>query len=84
MRYQVSSVRHLSFAPCALVATASREAGAANAPCRRWSRRFPPLQIRVFRFLTGKLTRVLDESLNHYTEMQQVKQQVPNMEFGKR
>ncbi|XP_043225175.1 peptidylprolyl isomerase domain and WD repeat-containing protein 1-like isoform X2 [Amphibalanus amphitrite] len=41
-------------------------------------------KIRVFRFLTGKLTRVLDESIAHYTELQQAKQQVPSMEFGKR
>ena len=41
-------------------------------------------QVRVFRFLTGKLTRVLDESITHYTELQQAKQQVPSMEFGKR
>jgi len=41
-------------------------------------------KVRVFRFLTGKLTRVLDESLAHYSELQQAKQQVPNMEFGKR
>ncbi|KAG7164943.1 Peptidylprolyl isomerase domain and WD repeat-containing protein 1-like [Homarus americanus] len=41
-------------------------------------------KVRVFKFLTGKLTRVFDESLQHYTELQQRKQQIPNMEFGRR
>jgi peptidylprolyl isomerase domain and WD repeat-containing protein 1 len=29
-------------------------------------------RIRVFRLLTGKLVTVIDESLQHYTELQQV------------
>ncbi|XP_064088885.1 peptidylprolyl isomerase domain and WD repeat-containing protein 1-like isoform X3 [Macrobrachium nipponense] len=41
-------------------------------------------KVRVFKFLTGKLTRVFDESLQHYVELQQKKQQIPNMEFGRR
>lgn len=40
--------------------------------------------VRVFRFLTGKLTHVLNESIQHYVELQQARQQLPNMEFGKR
>uniref|UniRef100_A0A1B6DR82 peptidylprolyl isomerase n=1 Tax=Clastoptera arizonana TaxID=38151 RepID=A0A1B6DR82_9HEMI len=41
-------------------------------------------KVRVFNFLTGKLTRVYDETLQRYTELQQVNQQLPNMEFGRR
>ncbi|KXJ16664.1 peptidylprolyl isomerase domain and WD repeat-containing protein 1 [Exaiptasia diaphana] len=41
-------------------------------------------KIRVFRFLTGKKTLVFDESLQVFTEMQQQKQQLPDMEFGRR
>ncbi|CAH3165754.1 unnamed protein product [Porites lobata] len=41
-------------------------------------------KVRVFRFLTGKKTRVFDESLKVFTEMQQQKQQLPDMEFGRR
>ena len=41
-------------------------------------------KIRVFNFLTGKLYRVYDESLQRYTELQQTTQQLPNMEFGRR
>lgn len=41
-------------------------------------------KVRVFKFLTGKMTRVFDESLQHYIELQQQKQQIPNMEFGRR
>ena len=33
---------------------------------------FYNVQVRVFRFLTGKKTRVFDESLKVFTEMQQV------------
>ena len=40
--------------------------------------------MRVFRFLTGKIIKVLDESLEHFMEMQQTKQILPNMEFGRR
>lgn len=42
------------------------------------------LQVRVFKFQTGKLSRVFDESLQRFSELQQVRQQLPNMEFGRR
>ena len=41
-------------------------------------------KIRVFRFLTGKMLRVYDESLQSITLLQQSQQQLPNMEFGRR
>jgi peptidylprolyl isomerase domain and WD repeat-containing protein 1 len=41
-------------------------------------------QVRVFKFQTGKLTRVFDESLQRFSELQQVTLQLPNMEFGRR
>lgn len=41
-------------------------------------------KVRIFRFLTGKLMRVFDESLSKFTELQQMKQQLPDMEFGRR
>jgi len=41
-------------------------------------------KIRVFRFLTGKKMKVLDENLKQFTEMQKVTQILPNMEFGQR
>lgn len=41
-------------------------------------------KVRVFRFRTGKLTRIFDESLQQLSESQQVHQQLPNMEFGRR
>lgn len=41
-------------------------------------------KIRLFNFSTGKLVRVYDESLAHCSRMQQQKQIVPNMEFGRR
>ncbi|TNN39414.1 Peptidylprolyl isomerase domain and WD repeat-containing protein 1 [Liparis tanakae] len=41
-------------------------------------------KVRIFRFLTGKLMRVFDESLTMFTELQQMKQQLPDMEFGRR
>ncbi|NWH54899.1 PPWD1 protein, partial [Fregata magnificens] len=51
-------------------------------------------KVRIFRFLTGKLMRVFDESLsqlwkmpisnNITTELQQMRQQLPDMEFGRR
>ena len=41
-------------------------------------------QVRVFKFLTGKLTRVFDESLQTFSELQQMRQQLPDMEFGRR
>jgi peptidylprolyl isomerase domain and WD repeat-containing protein 1 len=41
-------------------------------------------KVRVFRFASGKLTKVLDETLQQFVELQQVKQQVSSMEFGRR
>lgn len=41
-------------------------------------------KVRIFNFLTGKLNRVLDETLPRFTELQQATQQLPNMEFGRR
>ena len=41
-------------------------------------------KVRVFRFLTGKLHRVFDESLSIFTKLQQEAPQLPNMEFGRR
>lgn len=42
------------------------------------------LQVRIFKFATGKLLRVIDESLQHYTNLQQEKKPFPNMEFNRR
>ena len=41
-------------------------------------------KIRIFRFLTGKKIKVLDENLKRFIEMQKVSQFLPNMEFGRR
>lgn len=41
-------------------------------------------KVRIFQFRTGKLIRVFDESLKMFTELQQMKQQLPDMEFGRR
>jgi len=41
-------------------------------------------KIRIFRVLTGKLTCMIDESLQNYSELQQVSQILPAMEFGKK
>lgn len=41
-------------------------------------------RVRVFHFLTGKLYRVFDETLQRFSELQQTTQQLPNMEFGRR
>lgn len=41
-------------------------------------------KVRLFRFLTGKLIKVYDESLQQLSELQQVNPQLPNMEFGRR
>uniref|UniRef100_A0A8D9DXJ5 peptidylprolyl isomerase n=1 Tax=Cacopsylla melanoneura TaxID=428564 RepID=A0A8D9DXJ5_9HEMI len=41
-------------------------------------------KVRVFSFLSGKLTRVYDESLARFTELQKAKPQLANMEFGRR
>lgn len=42
------------------------------------------MQVRVFNFPTGKLKKVLDESLKRFSELQHDKLVVQNMEFGKR
>lgn len=41
-------------------------------------------KVRVFNFLTGKLYRIFDETLQRFSELQQTTQQLPNMEFGRR
>lgn len=41
-------------------------------------------KIRIFRFLTGKLSCVIDESMTHYTELQNIKPLFPAMEFNKK
>jgi peptidylprolyl isomerase domain and WD repeat-containing protein 1 len=41
-------------------------------------------KVRVLRFATGKIVKVFDESLAHYSEMHQMKPQISNMEFGRR
>ncbi|TRZ08244.1 hypothetical protein HGM15179_018862 [Zosterops borbonicus] len=40
-------------------------------------------KVRIFCFLMGKLMRVFDESLSMFTELQQMRQQLPDMEFGR-
>ncbi|CAI6347895.1 unnamed protein product [Macrosiphum euphorbiae] len=44
----------------------------------------PDRKVRVFNLLTGKLSRVFDESLARFSELQQKKQQIPNIEFIRR
>ncbi|GFO03728.1 peptidylprolyl isomerase domain and WD repeat-containing protein 1 [Plakobranchus ocellatus] len=41
-------------------------------------------KIRIFKVLTGKMWKVLDESIEQFTNLQQIKQQIPNMEFSRR
>ncbi|XP_014232799.1 peptidylprolyl isomerase domain and WD repeat-containing protein 1 [Trichogramma pretiosum] len=41
-------------------------------------------KIRLFHFLTGKMSRVYDESLQKFVELQQTTHQLPNMEFCRR
>lgn len=41
-------------------------------------------KVRIFRFALGKMTKIFNESLQHYSELQQMKQQMSNMEFGRR
>ncbi|CAG0891267.1 unnamed protein product [Cyprideis torosa] len=41
-------------------------------------------KLRVFRFLAGKLSRVFDESLQYYSDLQQKESVLSNMEFGRR
>ncbi|XP_034947140.1 peptidylprolyl isomerase domain and WD repeat-containing protein 1 [Chelonus insularis] len=41
-------------------------------------------KVRIFNFLTGKLYRIFDESLQRFQELQQQTQQLPNMEFSRR
>lgn len=42
------------------------------------------MQVRIFKFLTGKLIKVLDETLARFTEAQQKTQTMPAMEFSRR
>merc|ERR1719242_2316528 len=41
-------------------------------------------KIRMFKLLTGKMMFVIDESVQHYNQLQNVKQVLPPMEFGKK
>lgn len=41
-------------------------------------------KVRIFKILTGKLVKMLDESLQNMVDLQQMKQQLSNMEFGRR
>ncbi len=41
-------------------------------------------KIRLFDFLSGKITQTIDESLEVYSNIQQVTPQLANMEFGRR
>ncbi|XP_055956418.1 peptidylprolyl isomerase domain and WD repeat-containing protein 1 [Patella vulgata] len=41
-------------------------------------------KVRIFRFATGKLTKVLDETIKQYNEVQEMKQVLPSMEFARR
>ena len=41
-------------------------------------------KIRMFKLLTGKMMFLIDESLTHYNQLQNVKQVLPSMEFGKK
>ena len=41
-------------------------------------------KIRMFKMVTGKMMFVIDESLAHYNQLQNVKQVLPPMEFGKK
>ena len=41
-------------------------------------------KIRMFKLLTGKMLFLIDESLSHYNQLQNVKQVLPSMEFGKK
>nr|CAH7724621.1 unnamed protein product [Callosobruchus chinensis] len=41
-------------------------------------------KVRVFNFITGKLLKVIGESMSKFVEYQQKTQKLPNMEFGRR
>jgi len=41
------------------------------------------LQVRLFNFLTGKVIKVIDETLQQYTELQQVSVFKANISFKK-
>ncbi|ELU17611.1 hypothetical protein CAPTEDRAFT_160326 [Capitella teleta] len=41
-------------------------------------------KVRLFKFLTGKITKVLDDSLHHFSKLQESTSELPNMEFGRR
>ncbi|WAR24799.1 PPWD1-like protein [Mya arenaria] len=45
---------------------------------------FEFMKVRIFKVRTGKLIKVLDETLQNIIDLQQMKQQLPNMEFGRR
>lgn len=51
---------------------------------KRFATISPDRKVRVFNFKTGKLTRVFDETLQKFSELQQSIQQISNMEFGRR
>ena len=40
--------------------------------------------VRIFKFATGKVLRVFDESLQHTVSLQKMKQLLPNIEFSRR
>merc|ERR1712018_1098306 len=41
-------------------------------------------KIRMFKLLTGKIIFTIDESIQHYNQLLNVKQVLPPMEFGKK
>lgn len=41
-------------------------------------------KVRIFLFLSGKMIKVIDETLPRFAELQQKSQTLPNMEFGRR
>lgn len=41
-------------------------------------------KIRIFKFVTGKILRVFDESTQHIVSIQKMKQILPNIEFARR
>ena len=41
-------------------------------------------KVRIFRFLSGKLYCVIDETLSHYIELQKMKQLFPTMDFNRK
>lgn len=41
-------------------------------------------KVRIFLFLSGKMIKMIDETLPRFAELQQKSQTLPNMEFGRR